>query len=275
MDLWDVLRSTLRYWYVAAALLIVGLLVGSETVSRIEPVYEADATLLVIGPRNPEALNDNPLLALGSSLVSTTKAAQIVVNSPETRRAIRAQGLEPDYEVATENREPLLRIRVTSSDPQLALATVGGVIDAVDADLAARQDSLEVPTEHRIQTQALSIDPVARENDRARSRVQLALLGASILIAVLGARAFDLVLARIRAGSAMARAGAATQVPADDPSTPVAAPRQDLVDQRAAGAKGPQEHAPAGRPAAEPASSLEVERETRDGPRTDRTRSGR
>jgi hypothetical protein len=269
MDIWQILRITIRRWYVAAPILVLGVVASYAAADRVAIQYSSGASVLLVSPEalvtpgseapvseSPDTTlvppdsalegTGNPWLSFTGSLNTAAQAIQLSVLSQETARTIDSEGLSPDYEITTDRRSPIILIEVTSGDPDLTQETLERLVTLVEDDLTRRQVAAGAPESRRIHAEILSMDDTPERAVAARLRVRLGVLALGVVAAVLGAVAFDSIarLSRRRRG----RAGVERP---DDPARPTTP--ADMDDEPRvlvlSGQDAPAEHDRPGRPA--------------------------
>lgn len=212
MDLWDVGRIVIKRWYVSVPVLVGALVLAVLMSGRIDPEYSTEASILLVAQGTPppadlETLEPgdtvppgNALLNLPSSLATVAQATSLAVSSDQSRTEVADAGLEPTYEVTAEARSPLLYVRVTSRDSEVAIQTMDHVVGLIERDLDARQDQVDAPEDGRIGVELLARSDQAVADQGGRSRVRLAVVGLGVLAAVALAVLFDAAVGRRRRG---------------------------------------------------------------------------
>lgn len=207
MDLGTLLRTIARRWYVTIpALLLVGV-VALVVVDTSEPEYAAQRSVVLVRtgliPQLDDELGDeetprNPYAEFNASVTVTAEVLQDVVQSGESRRVLREEGLSDDYSVDVAESAPILEIEALAGSPDVAIASAERVAQLVTDDLAARQENFDVPDDSRIVTDNVVVPEQTTRLDTSRDRalIGLAVLGV-IFIVVVGLLAD--VIARARA----------------------------------------------------------------------------
>jgi hypothetical protein len=210
VDLWDVGRIVARRWYIAGPLLVLSLGLAVVMSGRVNPTYSTEASLLLVALGDAPVLADptattvfgetlppnNPYLNFPSSLATVAQATGLSVQSDDERRNAADLGLEPGYEVGVEARSPLLYVRVSSGDSDVAVATMDHVVGLIESDLAQRQDAADAPDDARIEVEVLARSDQAAADQGGRSRVRLTVAGLGILVAIGAAVLFDAAVTR-------------------------------------------------------------------------------
>lgn len=141
MDLWTAVRVVGRQWRV----LLVGLVLTGVTLVGVYLAlpreYSSTGTVIVL----QASATTNPLTALDSS---NQLAAAVVVTLSDTDTSgaeVRARGGAADYSLAADPNLPTIAITTTSSNPGMAVHTVGVVAAVMNDVLLKRQKDLSVP----------------------------------------------------------------------------------------------------------------------------------
>lgn len=233
MDLFDVLRSCVRRWFVLIPLLLIVGWFSYSVYSAAKPVYYASA---VIGFSPPSTRIDdvpagvplprNGLLDIGGAPFIANMAAVGLQEPSVVARVVAAGGL-PTYVSkmfpvpATMGQLPLIMIEVTDPDPAAVTRTLDLVVAQADVTLRNLQQNARVPDDQMVAPFVVSPpgDPAAATPSRTRSTVAIFVAGAglSVLVTVL----FDVVLSRL--GARRRRRPAPTEAVVEP--TPAAAQR--------------------------------------------------
>jgi hypothetical protein len=230
MDIWQILRITLRRWYIAAPLALLAIVASYAAAERVAVEYTSAASVLLVNPEptdeasgpvdpglpaddeDPTALDDpqdvtteppvagNPWLSFSGSLNTAAQAIQLSVSSQDTRSQLEREGLSPTYAVTPDRRNPILVVEATADDPETTQRTLERVLALVSEDLDARQVSAGAPTENRIRVEVLAMDTTPARATAAKLRVQILTLAIGLTVALLAAVGFDTITRQRRAG---------------------------------------------------------------------------
>lgn len=187
MDLVDLARIVLRRWYVAAGVLLVGLIVALVLSSSVSPKYLVEAqSILITGQSTTDAADEgpaNPYLAFSGSLFTTLSAVTRTVDGQEYREQLDADGTSRDFLFTTSQEAPVIITESTASTPEEALELSEEVQGALAETLAALQSAEGVPDAEQIGIRVLTTSrPVQEMGDR--NRVLFGVLGVTIAAAV-------------------------------------------------------------------------------------------
>ena len=210
MDLFDVVRSCLRRWYVLLPLLAITAAYCHQVYTSVLPVYYAQ-TVIGIAPPNQrvdtvpigQAVPRNGLLDVGGASLIANMAALGMHQSTVVNRVVAAGG-EANYEAklfpvpATSSPLPLVMIDVATPDPVSTTKTLDVAALELRASLENIQKAADVPPSMMATSFVVSPPgvPVAAVPSRTRSTMTVAVGGiaAALLVTVLA----DVALVRRR-----------------------------------------------------------------------------
>jgi hypothetical protein len=132
--------------------------------------------------------------------------ADVAAGDDFTERIVDAGG-SPDYTVEKQEDSPILDIEASATTPTQAVETVSAIIDALSAELSARQERLGVPDDDRIVTEVVVPPRRATQLDTERNRALTVVIAFGVA-AVIGASVAAESIARGRARSRRAIAAA-------------------------------------------------------------------
>ncbi|MBS1692087.1 MAG: hypothetical protein JST91_07695 [Actinobacteria bacterium] len=211
MDLFDVVRSCLRRWYVALPLLLIAAWFSYSAYTSAKPVYYSSA---VVGLAPPSTRVDqtapgaevrrNGLLDIGGASLIANIAAWGLHDPAVVDRVVAAGG-RSDYVArmfpvpTTMPQLPLIMIEATEATPEDATNTVNLVIAQAEPTLRTLQQQARVPDDQMVELFVVSPTsaPAEAMPSRTRSTIAIFLAGAglSVLVTVLA----DVFLVRRRA----------------------------------------------------------------------------
>jgi hypothetical protein len=228
LDLFDVVRSCFRRWYILLPLLLMTAYYSHNLYASVKPVYYGNAVLGLSAPsfrvENPPPgapVNRNGLLdAGGISLIANMGA--LAVRQPSVIDHVVRDGGLPNFSAkmfpvpATQAPIPLVMVEETWSDPASVTKTLEVVIKEFGATIRSLQQQAGVPDEQMVNTFVVSppSDPAAGMPSRTQRTVLRFMTGLAltILITVL----VDVVLVRRR--RRRIKAGPQAPPAADGPS---------------------------------------------------------
>src|SRR5690606_18129727 len=176
------------------------VLVNPETGATVIPPTQLDPEVDAGEATTDPSIDGsgNPWLSFSGSLNTTAQAIQLSVLSQETMRSFEEAGLSTNYEVATDRRNPILLMKVTSDDPVVTQRTLERLVALINEDLTRRQEDAGAAEDRRIHAEVLAIDDTPERLVAARLRVRLATLGLGVVAGVLAAVAVDALAGRGR-----------------------------------------------------------------------------
>lgn len=240
MDLFDVVRSCFRRWYVLLPLLLITGWYTYTVYTAVKPVYYSQAVIGLAPPsyRLDQAVPGQPvprngLLDIGGAPFLANMAA-LSLREPTVVNHVVALGGMPDYIArmfpvpANAQPVPLVMVEQTAPDPASATRTLELVSNEMSSALERIQKQANVPAEMTVNSFVVSppSEPVAAMPTRTRSTASIAIAGTglSILVAVLA----DVLLLRIRR-----RRGSGTAAPSGDPHPAPPDPAEPVVGDEA------------------------------------------
>lgn len=210
MYLRDFGRALLRRWY----LVIVGILLAGFACfivwGQVGARYAAENSTLMLPPLSatkgtaPKGRDGNPLLYLGG----LGQARDVVIgaaNAASVQAEHEAQFPSAEYTVApdTLSSGPIIVVRSTASDPDVALASAEFMTNRLQVELDRMQTELEVGKDSKIRLMALTTGAAPKADNQLRIRAAV-VVGAVLVLGVLFLIGFmdGLVLSRLRGKSA-------------------------------------------------------------------------
>jgi hypothetical protein len=228
MDIWTLLGTAARRWYVALPILLAALLIGFVTSRNLEPAYTATSTAVLAGPQlvyeDGEPVAVNPFLNLGGSLGNTTQAMVVLMDSETKRLEHAARGIVEDYEV--DRTDAVIFFDVTGDDPAAVVFTANELVTILDEEIATLQADPPSAPEQRIRAVAITAPTQATADTGARLQL-IAVAGVvGLLLALAAAALVD--------GVARSRNRSSGRVVADGEEAPLggsAAPPDEWLDE--------------------------------------------
>lgn len=203
VDVWEITKILVRRWTVVVPILVLGLVLALVTSSGIQPEYKASGVLLVLPPTESGASEiggvviRNPYTTLGPRVVA--QAIVIQMNSDEMRLDLAAQGFKATYVFVASQRNPLISIDVSGTDQSQVATTLGALITRAEDEMIRRQEPFvdkAVPV--RLTIEELSRSAIPSEDFTGRSRLRIAIVAVSVLLAAASAVFVDGFGGRIR-----------------------------------------------------------------------------
>jgi hypothetical protein len=210
VDLFDVVRSCFRRWYVLIPLLVITGWYSHHVYAAVQPVYYSQAVIGLAPPsyRIDQAVAGQPvprngLLDIGGAPLLANMTA-LALKEPAVVNRVVALGGRPDYVArmfpspANAQPIPLVMIENTAPDPATTTKTLELVTNETSSALEAIQKQANVPPAMMVDSFVVSppATPVAAMPTRTRSTATIAVagIGLSVLTTVL----VDVLLARRR-----------------------------------------------------------------------------
>lgn len=192
MDVWTLMRTALRRWYVFIPVVGASLAFAYSLASDLDPVYTAESSAILIAPEIVPGQGEdrgtlvevNPYLNLGGGLQTATQVMAVLMDSGPQRLDYIERGLEPEYEVT--RTDAVIFFEVTGTDEASVTATANELVAIADDEIAVLQDRTDIPDAQRIQVRPLSLPEEAVEDGGAGIQL-IAILGVLGLVAGLGA----------------------------------------------------------------------------------------
>jgi hypothetical protein len=201
VDLFDVVRSCFRRWYVVLPLLLITAWFSHHVYASVKPVYYSSAVVGLAPPNTQmQFSNDglpvprNGLLDVGGATLVTNMTV-FGLQDPAVRAQVVAGGGKSDFvvrmfpsPVAGNGQEqlPLVMIEAEEVDPISAGKTVELVAAQTDSVLRNLQQQAGVPDDQMAKGLMVSPPsvPLAAVPSRTRSALYLAVVGAAISILI-------------------------------------------------------------------------------------------
>jgi hypothetical protein len=213
MDIWTLLSTFLRRWYVSLPVVALAAMLGHQVAQEQEPLYQAQASAVltppqvVEDPRAPGGFTEtNPLLGLGGSISTTTNVLVVRMDSIATRQRYEEAGILPDYEV--DAVDSVMFFDVEGEDEDEVIRTANRLVELADVEIAGMQEFIEGGPELRIRAIPVSVPLEAVENTSGAKVVLALSVALGLALAQTAAVALDGFL-RWRRGRPGRGAGAA------------------------------------------------------------------
>lgn len=194
MDVISLLSTSLRRWYVVVPVITIAVISAFALAERAEVTYASAGTVIFVGPssvpaENFEQVDVNPYLSFTGSLNSTASAVRLVMDGPDHRSAVAAQGLVGTYLITQENST--LTFNVTGPTEQEVTDTLDGLIARSGEELDRLQSTVAAPDDQLVRLDVLSQPTRAAISSDSGKRLFLATLGLGLVAAVTLASALE------------------------------------------------------------------------------------
>ncbi|WP_235624157.1 hypothetical protein [Mycolicibacterium goodii] len=208
MDLFDVVRSCARRWYVFVPLLAMVTWFSYSAYTSVQPVYYSNA---VIGLAAPSSRIDNPPQGIpiprnglldvgGASLIANMTT--LGLQEPAVVDRVVASGGLPDYSArmfpgpANMQQLPLIMIEATTAEPDAASKTLELVVAEAEATTRALQQQANVPDAQMVVPFVVSPPSTPAAGTPARTRSTLTIFVAGLGLTVVVTVLVDVLLSR-------------------------------------------------------------------------------
>jgi len=189
MDFLDLAKLMYRWWFVTVPLVLLTFVLAFVVSSRIQPEYTAQGSMMLIAPSGPvEGAEDlqtvNPLLSANGALPTTAYVTALSATSPQVASLLASEGLSTSYDVAAQERLPIILLETRAESREVATDTALRLVELIDQDLQFRQDAAVVPQEERVTAEVISVAVVGGADYGGRARLQIAVVGLGLLTTV-------------------------------------------------------------------------------------------
>lgn len=193
MDVWRITVAAVRRWYVLVPMLALTAFLAQAAGEGVKEEYVATGAIMMVpGAVTPEVPNPYG----GPS--EANYAVALVVRSPDARAEVKAQGLEPTYEISPQSRSTIMTFEVRSESSARAIDTGIAVFQLAAKELRSRQDAAGISRNAQYSVDVLqdpSLTAVVTEG-KMRNMAVVGALGAALSLAL--AVFFDDVVGLVR-----------------------------------------------------------------------------
>lgn len=210
MDLFDVIRSCIRRWYVVVPLLLIAAWVAHNFYTSIKPVYYSSAVVTIAPPNSRLDQSElgvpvprNGLLDVGGASLLANLAV-FGLREPSVLEQVVAGGGQANYTVrmfpvdSGSPELPLIMVEATESDPATATRTVQLVADQADRVLRTLQQQAGVADDQMVRALPVSPPGQAAAGTPSRTRSTVAILVAGTGLAIVVGLVTDLLMTRFK-----------------------------------------------------------------------------
>lgn len=193
MDVWRITVAAVRRWYVLAPLLALTVALALAVGQGVKQEYEVTGAAMVVPGRSFSEI-PNPY----GGPDDANNAVSIVLNSPETRQRIAAEGFLGSYEVAPSSRSTIMNFQVRGESQQQAVETGMAVFQMAAEELRGRQSAAGIRLGEQYSVDVLQTPSVsaAVTDGKLRNMAVVGVLGAALSLVV--AVFFDDVVGLLR-----------------------------------------------------------------------------
>jgi hypothetical protein len=211
VDLFDLVRSCIRRWYVVIPLLLIPAWFSHHIYTSVKPVYYSQGAISIAPPNTRVdfaapgvPVPRNGLLEVGGATLVATLTAEELRN-PSAEAQVMAAGGQPGYftrmfPVPQGSPElPLILIESTQPNPIAASKTVELVIAQADPTLRTIQQQAGVPDDQMAKAFVVSPASVPAAGTPSRLKSTISIFAAGAGIAILAGVVVDVLLMRWKA----------------------------------------------------------------------------
>ena len=201
VDIFDVIKLVLRWWYVTLPLLVLTFVAAALVSERVQPEFTAQGSIILQGPGTDaggDAAVTNPLLSQNGALPTTAYVTALAATTPQVATILAEEGLSTSYDVAAQDRMPIILLETRASSRESATNTLLRLVELIAEDVRLRQEVADVVADQRVTAEVIGVSASggADYGGRTRLRIVIVLFG---LLATIGS-AFALeALARRKA----------------------------------------------------------------------------
>jgi hypothetical protein len=211
VDLFDVVRSCIRRWYVVLPLLLIAAWFAHHVYNSVKPVYYSNAAISIAPPNTQVPIGEpgaavarNGLLDLGNGTMIPNLLV-FALRDPSVVGQVVAAGGNADYTTkmfpvpASSQELPLVMIEATEPDPIAASKTVQLVVAQADPVLRTLQQQAGVSDDQMAKLLVASPPSPPAGGVPSRTRSAMTILAAGVGIAILVGVVVDVLLLRWKA----------------------------------------------------------------------------
>lgn len=210
MDLFDVIKSCLRRWYLLLPLLLIVAWYSHTTYSAVKPVYYAQ-TVIGLAPPS-ERIDDTPIgVPLPRNGLLDIGGAQLIANmtalglmEPTAVERVTAGGGVPDYTAkmfpvpAASPPLPLIMIEITTAKPSDAAKTLDLAIQQAEQTVRTLQQQAGVPDSQMVSAFVVAPPSTPGAVMPSRTRATISIFAAGTALAVVLTVLIDVMITRGR-----------------------------------------------------------------------------
>jgi hypothetical protein len=208
VDLSQLLRLVLRYWYVTVPTLLLTAVASLMASQAVRPAYLVTANVVLLAPNRgdaaPEASQSppppaNPYLHFDRNLEVVAGVLATILTNEQMVDRLRSVGATADYDVGVptgsgslaNSASPMLRISSKASTPEAAQRTVSIVAHYLNVELARRQRAAGAPDGTLIRAQLTTPPTVTARLVGSTARAVGATVVAGLIVTTGLARLLD------------------------------------------------------------------------------------
>jgi hypothetical protein len=209
VDLFDVVRSCIRRWYIVLPLLLFVAWCSHHVYKSVKPVYYSNALIGVSLPNSQVtipaqgvAVPRNGLVDAGGSTTMIANMVALNLRGPAVAAQVVSAGGQANYTSkmfpvpATMPELPMVMIEATEPDPAAASKTVELVVAQAAPTLRTLQQQASVPEDQMVTSFVVSPPSLPAAGTPSRTKSTIAVFVAGAGLAILVGVVADVVLMR-------------------------------------------------------------------------------
>lgn len=186
MDFLDVAKLLARWWYVTMPLVLLTITAAFIVSQGIQPEFTAQGSVLVVAPSADEtgqgAGGSNPLLTQNAALPTTAYVTSLALTSPQVGFLLGEEGLSTSYDVAVEDRLPIILLETRAPTRELATNTALRIVELIEDDLRLRQDAADVPSAERVSSVVIGVSSSGGADYGGRERLRIVVTALGLML---------------------------------------------------------------------------------------------
>jgi hypothetical protein len=187
MDVSGALHTLRKHWILTSVLILLTLIAAYQAWVKIPGPYQSTSQVVFLASQQAsKPAGDNPYLAFGDTLVTTSDIVRREVMDPRIVAALAARGFTDTYEVENDplGIGPMLDITATGPTKAGVMATQAAVTDEVQSQLQELQTDL-LP-KNQITSMVVTSTPKATlmVSKKARPLVAVLVVGFILVLAI-------------------------------------------------------------------------------------------
>ncbi len=201
MDLFGILGTALRRWYVGVPIVIVGLIFSYQAYQSVVPAYSGTSTIVVLPNESPDTDEDGPSNPYGGSSGTEFAAAVLGRNIDSAafqQRLGVTSGSDRTISADVSQDQPMIRIEAVAPNEGAVVALLDDVVAESERTLLELQEAAGAVPETIYRAER--VVPVGEIEDVTPSRFRMAgaIFALAALAAVMASVLVDSILARDR-----------------------------------------------------------------------------
>ncbi|WP_454295829.1 hypothetical protein [Salana multivorans] len=191
-----------RRWRVVVVGLVITIGLGIVVYRATPPEYVSRGLVMLLPSKEAVGKGGNPFLGLGGlDLPARVLVAYFSSESAQFAMAEAVPGAEVAVSLDESTRGPVILIEATASTPEQSQVALRYVVDEIPVNLDRLQAEVGAPSDARVTSMELAIDPEAAEDGSSSLRILIAAVALALAMTVGLAYVLDAIVLRRRARS--------------------------------------------------------------------------